>query len=720
MQDVAGLYQQLLEGCITPKNPTIPYYSTVKDKFLTEAKELGPSYWISNLLSPVLFHSGVKAILNHPQLMGNPQVEIGPHPALAGPLKQVYKEVDAKPQYQSLLSRNVDARRSVLKAMGQLFSAGVEIDFAAMYPNGVTLSNLPNYAWHREGNYWHESRVMKRWRFKQFAHHDILGSRVAEASDLEPVWRNLLRPDTVPAWVREHVVRTDTVFPAAAYIVMAGEAVSQLSGASDYTVRNVTIIDTSPLIIQPGESLEIITSLRPHRLTTTVESVWYDFSILSNSTVGWVEHCHGQVRSGPGSKYEVGDNSLLPRSVPAGRWYKAWRRLGLEYGPSFRGLQDVSVGTDQKLVSATVVGGFTESESSYQLHPTSMTIIIQAIDTAMHYGQTRTLTEVYQLNYIEELYVGLAAGNSTRVHLEAKRLPGNAVAGNGYGVSQNGELAVFLKGAKSSLLISDSDGRGSDPHGAVQLKWKPDIDMIDPRTLIRPKILMESAITMVEKLFVLCAIENQLQLVGHTAPEGHLQNFHGWLQEFLEFAKANKSRLVFGTAKLYELTSTERQAMIQDLMAKAEGTPNMAACRIIHKVYEAAVDIIDGKVDALELLFRDNMLTDFYNFFDWIDYQGLVELLGHENPNLRVLEIGAGTGSTTENVLKNLKTLSGQRLYSKYFYTDISAGFFIKAKERFKDHAGIEYRPFDVTRAPAEQGLEESSFDLVIAGNVRS
>jgi len=132
------------------------------------------------------------------------------------------------------------------------------------------------------------------------------------------------------------------------------------------------------------------------------------------------------------------------------------------------------------------------------------------------------------------------------------------------------------------------------------------------------------------------------------------------------------------------------------------------------------VDIIDGKVDALELLFRDNMLTDFYNFFDWIDYQGLVELLGHENPNLRVLEIGAGTGSTTENVLKNLKTLSGRRLYSKYFYTDISAGFFIKAKERFKDHAAIEYRPFDVTRAPAEQGLEEGSFDLVIAGNVRS
>ncbi|KAI4601070.1 putative PKS/NRPS-like protein biosynthetic cluster [Pestalotiopsis sp. 9143b] len=604
MQDVGVRYQQLLEGCITPRDPIVPYYSTVTNRFVTAGKDLGASYWVDNLISPVRFHSGVKAILSHSQLTGSPHVEIGPHSALAGPLKQIYKEVGTEPQYMSLLTRNADARKSVLKAVGQLFAAGVDIDFAAMYPMGSTLPNVPSYAWHREGNYWHESRVMKMWRLKEFPHHDLLGSRAAEASDLAPVWRNLVSPDTVPGWVREHVVRTETVFPTAAYIVMAGEAVTQLCGGGDYTVRNVTVISTSPLVIRPGESLEIITSLQPYRLTTTVESEWYDFSIVSNSNSGW------------------------------------------------------------------------------------------------------------------ELYVGPGAGKHTRIYLQAELSPGGAVLANGYGQNRTGELSVFLKNITKSRLPGNSDGRGNDPHGAVQLEWKPDIDMVNPGTLVKARVSQESAIAMAEKLFLLCAIENQLQLQGHTVPEGHLGKYYHWLQELVEFAKADKSRLVSGTAELCELSSPERHALIEELMDRARDTPDMAACRLIHASYKAVVDIIDGKADALEVLFRDNMLTDFYNFFDWIDYRGLLELLGHENPNLRVLEIGAGTGSTTEIILKNLKNSYGQRLYSTYFYTDISAGFFIKAKERFKDYAGIEYRTFDVTRAPAEQGLEEGSFDLVLAGNV--
>lgn len=719
MQEVGVRYQQLLEGCITPRDPIVPYYSTVKDRFVTAGKDLEASYWVDNLVSPVRFHSGVEAILSHSQLKGCPHLEIGPHSALAGPLKQIYNEVGTETQYMSLLTRNSDARNSVLKAVGQLFAAGVDIDFAAMYPMGRTLPNVPSYAWHREGNYWHESRVMKMWRLKEFPHHDLLGSRAAEASDLAPVWRNLVSPDTVPGWVREHVMRTQIVFPTAAYIVMAGEAVTQLCGGSDYTVRNVAVMSTSPLVVRPDESLEIITSLQPYRLTTTADSEWYDFSIVSNSPSGWVKHCHGQVRSGPGSTYAVGSTPLLPRSVSSARWYKAWRRLGLEYGPSFRGLQDVSVHTSRKEVSAVVVEGLSESESTYQLHPTSLTMILQAIDLAMHHGLTRALDNADQLTYIEELYIGPGAGKHTRIYLQAEPSPGGAVLANGYGQNRNGELSVFLKNIRKSQLPGNSDGRGNDPHGAVQLEWKPDINMVDPGTLVKAQIFKEPSIAMAEKLFLLCAIENQLQLQGHTAPEGHLGKYYNWLQELLEFAKANKSRLVSGTAELCELSSPERQSLIEELMDQARDTPDMAACRLIHASYKAVVDIVDGKAEALEVLFRDNMLTDFYNFFDWIDYRGLLELLGHENPNLRVLEIGAGTGSTTEIILRNLKNSYGQRLYSTYFYTDISAGFFIKAKERFKDYAGIEYRTFDVTRTPAEQGLEEGSFDLVLAGNVR-
>jgi acyl transferase domain-containing protein len=718
MQDVGGPYQQLLEGHLDPKAPAITYYSTVRGIFMTDQDEFGPSYWVANLASPVLFHSGVKALLSLPQLQGSPHVEIGPHSALAGPLKQIYKEVDIKPQYLSLLTRNEDARKSILEAAGKLFCAGVDLNFAAINPKGITLPKLPNYPWHREGGFWHESRVTKSWRLKPFAHHDILGSRVAEASDLEPVWRNLMHPNTMPAWIRDYVIRSETIFPTAAYIAMVGEAVSQISGNRDYTVRNVTINIASPLVVRGNESLELITSLRPYKLTTTAESAWFDFSIISNSSTGWINICHGQVRSGAASEYITSEPPPLLRRISSRRWYKAWRRLGLEYGPSFHGLQDIVVGVDQKVASATVVEGLTESEPSYQLHPTSLTMVIQAIDAAMYHGQTRAIHTAFQPKYIEELYVGAGAGKQIHINIVARTSPGNVVTGYGYGVNQSNKLAVFFEGVTLSALDVEGDNRGDNPHGAVQLEWKPDIDLIDLGALARPKILMESAVTMIEKLFLLCAIENQAQIQGHIAVGGHLNKFCNWLQELIESARENKSRVVSATSKLCELSSSERQEMIQEMMDQARDTPTMAAYRPIYAIYEAAVDIIAGEVDALELLFRDDMLTDFYNFFTWIDFVDLVQLLGHENPKLRVLEIGAGTGSYTEIFLKSLKNSAGKRLYSKYFYTDISAGFFVKAKERFIDYPGIEYRTFDVTKAPGEQGLEEDTFDVVVAGNV--
>jgi SAM-dependent methyltransferase len=95
-----------------------------------------------------------------------------------------------------------------------------------------------------------------------------------------------------------------------------------------------------------------------------------------------------------------------------------------------------------------------------------------------------------------------------------------------------------------------------------------------------------------------------------------------------------------------------------------------------------------------------------------------MELLGHANPTLRILEIGAGTGSITESILKHLKSAFGERMYSKYVYTDISAGFFIQAKERFKEYVEIDYRTLDVTLDPVEQGFEEGAFDLIVAANV--
>ena len=81
---------------------------------------------------------------------------------------------------------------------------------------------------------------------------------------------------------------------------------------------------------------------------------------------------------------------------------------------------------------------------------------------------------------------------------------------------------------------------------------------------------------------------------------------------------------------------------------------------------------------------------------------------------LRVIEVGAGTGSATASVLPELP--EGR---FEYMYTDISAGFFSEAESRFGDGGGcIEYRPLDIEKDPVTQGFDAHAYDLIVASNV--
>ncbi len=136
----------------------------------------------------------------------------------------------------------------------------------------------------------------------------------------------------------------------------------------------------------------------------------------------------------------------------------------------------------------------------------------------------------------------------------------------------------------------------------------------------------------------------------------------------------------------------------------------------------ALADVIRGGADPLTLLFSSGEPTvaDLYlkapvaraaNRMLADAVQALVAGLP-EGRRLRVLEIGAGTGSATASVLPELA--AGR---FDYTYTDISAGFFAAAAARFGNE-GIEYRPLDIEKDPVAQGFESHGYDLLIASNV--
>lgn len=166
------------------------------------------------------------------------------------------------------------------------------------------------------------------------------------------------------------------------------------------------------------------------------------------------------------------------------------------------------------------------------------------------------------------------------------------------------------------------------------------------------------------------------------------------------------------------MTHTQRQGAIETLRARLSETEAHAAAEAIYRVTTQGVAIAEGAMDGLALLLQDNILHQLYDFMQNSIYFAFLDLIAHKNPNLRVLEIGAGTGGTTATVLPVLRSAYGERMHLSYTYTDVSAGFFPAATERFKEYAAVQYAVLDISKDPLDQGFKSESYDLIIACNV--
>jgi acyl transferase domain-containing protein len=360
MKTVADEYLSMIEDVVSAKAPAIPFYSSVTGKIIRSSGELSASYWVQNLVSPVLFYSAVNQVL---ATLPSPKtfLEIGPHSVLAGPIRQALRNNDSHVDYVATLVRNNSAVADLLNTAGQLWLRNIDVGFSRIIPHGKFLTDLPSYPWHYQGKHWAESRLSKEWRLRKFPHHDILGTRVIQSTDLDPSWRNILRLDSVP-WIRDHEIAGDVLFPGAAFIAMVGEAIRQLSpGWSDYTIRRVNI--STALVLPEGNSVEIVTNLRPVRLTRSLDSCWYDFTVSSLHGNTWTKHVSGQVRAG--SEFQPETPPLiepLPRKLPSSVWYRVMKRFGLNYGPKFRQLKNISAGVSGTKAVATLAKGMVLSE----------------------------------------------------------------------------------------------------------------------------------------------------------------------------------------------------------------------------------------------------------------------------------------------------------------------------------------------------------------------
>ncbi|KAI1101771.1 hypothetical protein F4804DRAFT_334979 [Jackrogersella minutella] len=698
------------------------FMSSVTTKVIDNPADLGPEYWVANLVSPVRFSTAVKNLF---ELRGDSDLllEIGPHGALAGPLRQICAAGSWQCNYAASQNRGSDSSVSFLAAVGRLFQENVTIDVEPLFTGGRVVPGLPTYAWDRSGqSFWNESRLSTAWRHRKYPHHCILGVRDTQSPDSEPLWRNVLHLDDA-SWLVDHKVSRDVVFPFAGYVAVAGEAIRQVAGGdpgSSYHLRHV--VARTALVLTDSKPVEIVTTLRRKRLTDTDESQWYEFNITSYSGSAWIKHCSGEVKHIEG---EGADNVSswtlkgLPRKLSSPAFYETMERNGFVYGSEFQTLTDITTSATEQIAEAKMFDKHNHVSAPFSLHPAAIDGCLQLLMIATAQGLCRNFAGLFVPTAIEELIISQGAAE---MHAHAWTKNGDLRLGEVECVA-DGRVALKMRGLQIAPLEDDDAGAEPiDRHAAAHVQWLPDFDFADHRALFAPPKPDRVHLKMQQELSFLCMIQEVNAVEGLTPCQPHFAKLRDWMKKEIQDAAAGKNSfpLVDNAAQLLALSAAERQNTIDSYLEILKNGYHSALSIGIKRVLDHAAEIFTGTRETLDILMQGNLLAEIYNHTSF-GYGDFVRLLSNSRPNLRILEVGAGTGGTTELILRDLVDEGGFPIYSVYTFTDVSSGFLVKARERFSYAPNMEYKVLDISRSPSEQGFEggeRGSYDLILAANV--
>ncbi|GKT96842.1 polyketide synthase [Colletotrichum tofieldiae] len=266
----------------------------------------------------------------------------------------------------------------------------------------------------------------------------------------------------------------------------------------------------------------------------------------------------------------------------------------------------------------------------------------------------------------------------------------------------DGLMALSMKNVRFAILHGSSLDQDADTVAAALLQWKPDVELVSPSELIRPRKCLRPVLAKLERLTLLSMVKT-LQLVEGTKITGHLYRFRYWLSSQRARAAKGEYHHVSDAKTLVSLFEPQLSREIETAMEDVRKVGGLEVAELIPRVMSSAPSIFNGEVSPIEVLIADGGLGNIYRFIQSLcDSTPLFECLSHADPKMKVLEIGAGTGGTTAEVLRGFTSDVGERMYAQYDFTDVSAGFFAAAQER-KD--------------PIAQGFEPESYDFIIASN---
>jgi acyl transferase domain-containing protein/acyl carrier protein len=729
----------------------VPMVSSVTGALVGAGAELHPAYWVRQVREPVRFAAAMEAVRR--SAGEGLWVEIGPHPVLTG-LAQPWL---AGGEWVPTLRRGQDDWKMLLGAAGKVWTRGVSLDWRGDEPAGRRLvSGLPTYAFERE-RHWLEPTSRPAAVPSSVAEHPLLGARVRSAAATAHFEARLTA--TSPTFLGDHRVHGVVIAPSPAMMEMAVAAAAQVLGSQRPELHAFAI--EQPLVLPVAEPLVLQTVVMPGE----AGSVSIEIASLEDEAASrWRVHARVAARRGGGEAAAAAADleDLRERCrepIDGADYYAMLAGRGLDFGPCFRGIGRLWRGDQEALAELRVPDALIGDRGAYRVHPALMDACLQALGGAWPAGDDETYLLVGTDRILLPAPGAATAPRFGHAVLRTSDPRSGVILGDVRVLDADGRVIAALEGVHLRRARPESLARaraGGPDDWIYQVEWQPAVpraahaasELAAPSALasvLEPQVgpiaaaeglaLYDSLLPALDRLsyqYVLQAfaelgwspavgdrVETDALAATLRIERKHVRLLGALLGILTEEGILRRTGRAWTAATMLppaDVAGFEREIMRAFPAGSPEITVTMDCGR-------ALAPALRGQTDPLQLLFAPAAIanteclytgTPAARTFNALVARAVVGAIGTapRSRRIRILEIGAGTGGTTNAILAALPDGAAE-----YVFTDVSPAFTTRATERLGG-AHRTFRPLDIERDPAGQGMEGERFDIVVAANV--
>ncbi|CAL8085455.1 unnamed protein product [Orchesella dallaii] len=459
--------------------------------------------------------------------------------------------------------------------------------------------------------------------------------------------------------------------------------------------------------------------------------------------------------------------------------YEKLASIGLKFGPHFRSLEKVWRDEEKGTLLAKVKVPSGEESGQYIVHPVVLDAMIQAIMMLRHAANLKKKLYV-PINIGKFVWLSSTQSSDLFIHAFNTEPNAATSSGSALLVDSTGKPLAVMSSVEFidttvKAIESVLEQQTSSMPALWDEAWKPSLGPLQHRmdlfkikanyldlNLIQDDyntygsqdqaevFLQTSKLVYLYMLSCLydCGWE---PLIGEAFTEEALcqqfgiqktcRQYLGFILEVLEvediLQKTSTSNLVTEISwKVVKMPPSlqDAKALLSSPEFTTELTSKYSTTPLFHKVGENLGKIIRGEQTALSILFPEEganypSVAEFYTtYFAMFQMKNciiskttvrmthILDCMKGEKFVMRILEVGAGTGSFAEGFFKGLDELG---IEFEYTYTDISAAFFPAAEKRFEKYAKhMKFKKLNIEEDPVDQGFTPEYYDLVCASDV--